>query len=548
MCDNHNTPNNLKNTSKKRHGSSLKDGKAHQKDHLNWSRRNFLRQMGVAGSMSMMLGSFPVMASSYSPLASALSNAPGDRVLILIRLKGGNDGLNTIVPMYSYDHYKFLRPTIGFERNEIRMLDDKFGMPKYMDDLYPLWQEGKMKVINSVGYDQQNLSHFRSSDIWSSASDPDVFDASGWMGRYIVNEFPDFDISSPPEPPAIQIGSVGSNLFNNQDIINMAMVVSNPEELAELAQNGELYDTLNMPDCYFGEQLRFLRSTTNNTFKYADVIAEAYKASTNDVAYEGRMGSQLALIARMIKGGLSTKVYMVSLDGFDTHADQPDAHRNLMSDISKAVKDLYDDLSIAGRDKDVLCMTFSEFGRRIEQNDSAGTDHGAAAPVLLFGEGLGDNGFYGDNPNLNNTDRAGNLVHNVDFREIYATVLNHWLCVDDIAVDGIMGQSFNRLDFGLSCVTTSTTRPPFVAMKHELRYQHAGQATIHYQLPRDARVNITVFDMLGRPVETLVNGRQVGGPHQVVFNSRDHRIMNGVYVYRIQADGQRVSGQMRMMN
>ncbi|MEO1624751.1 MAG: DUF1501 domain-containing protein [Bacteroidota bacterium] len=546
MCDNHNQHTTAKQRKQKRHGSALKDGKAHQKDHTAWSRRNFLRQMGLAGGMSMLLGNIPVSATAFSPLASALNNAEGDRVLVLIRLKGGNDGLNTIVPMYSYDHYKFLRPTLGFERNEIRMLDDRFGMPKFMDDLYPLWQEGKMKVINSVGYDQQNLSHFRSSDIWDSASDSDVFDSSGWMGRYIINEFPSFHSTSPDEPAAIQIGGIGSKLFNDQDLISLAMVVSDPEELAELAQNGELYDTLDLPECYFGEQLRFLRSTTNNTFKYAEVIADAYRASDNSVNYSGSMGRQLALIARMIKGGLSTKVYMVSLDGFDTHANQPDAHQRLLSDISKAVKNFYDDLTVGGRDRDVLCMTFSEFGRRIEQNDSNGTDHGAAAPVLMFGAGLEGNGFYGANPNLNNTDSSGNLRHDVDFRDIYATVLNHWLCLEDVTVNGIMGNNFPRLDIGLNCLTTSTQSPAFVPLQHQLKHIASGMAAIEYSLPHEARVNITVFDLLGRPIETLVDRRQPGGPHRVEFDGRKHRLPGGIYVYQIQSGGQRGSGKMRL--
>ena len=189
---------NLKNSNKKmRHGSALTDGQAHQFDHNRWSRRSFIRNMGITGGMSMLLGKLPLTAAAASPLSQALTNSETDRILVLVRLKGGNDGLNTIVPLYDYGTYRNLRPTIGLKENEITKINDEIGVPKTLNPLNPFWQEGQLKIIHSVGYPDQNLSHFRSSDLWASAQDEQTFDGSGWYGRFIENQFPDF-LENPP--------------------------------------------------------------------------------------------------------------------------------------------------------------------------------------------------------------------------------------------------------------------------------------------------------------------------------------------------------------
>ncbi|MEL6867307.1 MAG: DUF1501 domain-containing protein, partial [Bacteroidota bacterium] len=368
------------NKNKKRFGSAIEHGKAHESDHRSWSRRSFLKNVGMVGSASLVLGNLPLTAFGASPLAMALNEGPSDRILILIRLNGGNDGLNTIIPLYDYDNYRNLRPTIGIAESDYTKLSDEFAIPNTLLDLNPLWQEGKMKVVNTVGYPNQNLSHFRSSDIWASASDANVNDTSGWLGRYLSNIYPDF-LENPPEiPPAIQIGGVGNLAFNDLESNSMAVKLDDPDQLFEIAQNGQLYDTQNLPDCHFGEQLGYIRNVTNNTFKYAEIIKQAYDNGSNAVEYEGNLGQQLGLIARLIKGNLGTKFYMVTLDGFDTHANQSFYHPLLMLQLSGAISQFYQDLGTSSHDKEVLCMTISEFGRRIEQNASGGTDQVAASP------------------------------------------------------------------------------------------------------------------------------------------------------------------------
>ena len=206
------------NKQQSRHGAALEHGKAHEKDHVQWSRRSFLRNVGMAGTMSMMLGKVPLTAMATSPLAYALSNTNSDRIMVLIRLKGGNDGLNTIIPLFDYSNYIANRPTIGIPQSQIINLNNEFGMPNYMSALEELWNDGAMKVVNSVGYPDQNLSHFRSSDIWASGSDADLLDTSGWLGRFLNDQYPDYITSPPDQPPAIQIGGTGNIIFNDTQL------------------------------------------------------------------------------------------------------------------------------------------------------------------------------------------------------------------------------------------------------------------------------------------------------------------------------------------
>lgn len=527
-----------------RHGSALEHGQAHERDHRVWSRRHFLQQVGIAGSVSMLLGRVPLTAMSASPLAAALNGSGNDNILVLIRLKGGNDGLNTIIPVFDYGAYQSLRPGIALERDELIDLSDAFAMPNTMEPLQRLWQDGQMKVVNSVGYPDQNLSHFRSSDIWASGSDSGEVVSSGWLGRYLDGEFPDFQENPPETPPAIQIGGSGNLVFTNDDGIDMGVLVDNPEQLAEIAELGALYDATNVPECYYGEQLGFLRTVANSTFKFAGVISEAYDGAANAVEYQGRLGEQFALIARLIKGGLGTRLYMITLDGFDTHARQANIHPGLLYQLSNAVRQFYLDLAAGGAAQRVLAMTYSEFGRRPEQNSSGGTDHGAAAPLMLFGPGLGANGFVGRSPDFQDLDPVGNLRYDVDFRQVYATVLEGWLCIDGATVNAALGQNFERLPgLGLQCMTTSAEP---VAETPELRHwvsQREGVISLHYILRESTRVQVQLFNMLGQPIATLDQQYRPAGEHRADYQPPTH-LPKGTYVYRIRAGRREVSGKL----
>ncbi len=524
-------------------GSEKAHGKEHEKAHKEWSRRSFLRGLGITGGMGMMLGHLPVNALSSSPLTMLLDGANSDRILVMIRLQGGNDGLNTMIPLYDYDAYQSNRPQLAKSTAETIQLTNEHALNQNLDALLPLWNQGSMKIVNGVGYENHNLSHFRSTDIVTSASDADELVDSGWLGRHLTDCFPDFLTNPPEHPPAVQIAGGGSVLFSGgaNSVDNYSLTVSSPEQLFEIAQTGRLYDLDNLPECTYGEQLGFLRTVANTTFSYAEVIKEKFDEGENSVSYEGSLGQQLGLVARLIKGGLRTQFYVVTLGGFDTHANQEGDHDRLMRELSTAVDSFFSDLSQADRAEDVLAMTFSEFGRRLQQNASQGTDHGTASPTMLFGPSLNGNGIIGGNPDLNDLDANGNLKFSTDFRSIYATVLENWLCLDPAQVDELLFRNFERLDLGLQCQSVSTS--PFVdvpKVKHEIRYNEQGQSFLYYELDRTQYVKVDIFSISGQHIKSLQKGRQSSGHYSLAINLERQFVMAPL-VYRITINEQSYS-------
>ena len=520
-------------------GSRLSHGEAHRNDHLRRSRRSFLRKIGLATGGSALLGGVPVTGLGLSPL-QALSAGIGDRVLVIVRLSGGNDGLNTVIPVNQYSQYVAARPTLAIPPAQRWALSSEYAMPNFMSAAQSFWNEGQMRIVHNVGYDVQNLSHFRSMDIWESASDADVQDASGWLGRLVSAQHPDIFVDPPAVPAAVQIGGAGSLVFNNADLVNLAFSVVDPTQLEEIAANGVVYDPLAVEPCYAGEQLSFLRSITNANYKYAEVIPDYYDASQTQADYSGNLGQQLRVVARLIKGNLGTKLYMVDIGGFDTHANQADVHADRLRQVATQLRAFFDDLAPTGHAPDVLAVTVSEFGRRIEENGSVGTDHGAASNLMLFGGGLNGSGFVGQGPDLNDVDAVGNLRAYIDFRQVYATLLEQWLCLDAALVDDVLGQSFERLDLGINCETVATRTPDVPTIDAEIRYGGRGEYQLHYELPVAGDVVITFFSPLGQELDTVFRGYQGAGAHRVPYRTNS-RLPAGQYIVRFVLNGRAVS-------
>ncbi len=530
MCKNHTIP------EKK---LSKDEKNIHDKEHSTWSRRSFIQALGLAGTGGIMLGHASITASKPSPLSVALAASENENILVIIRLKGGNDGLNTIVPIYDYATYANLRPSIRHQQSNLINLNADFAIPNYMGGLESVWGDGKMKVIHGVGYPQQNLSHFRSAAIWASTDDINV-EPTGWWGRYYEDLYPDYLINPPEIPPAVQIGSIGDLIFEGNDS-NYAFSVANTEQLANVAQNGVQHDVTNLPDCVYGDKLLFMRATTNTTIRYSSVINDAYMASSNSSSYSDEaLAKQLAIVARLIKGNLGTKVYMVTLDGFDTHANQAGNHQSLLEDLSDSIKDFYDDLAAAGMDDKVLTMTISEFGRRPYENGSNGTDHGAASPVMLFGAGLDGNGFVGTHPNLTEWDADDNLIPTTDFRDVYSTVLTEWFCMDPSVVSTILlNQTYQTLDMGITCQTlTNTDFSDTTRFVHIPIYQN-DRTLIEINMPNTANVDIRLYDLMGREVGSLGNQILYPGKYSIDVKEKiKTRLSYGQYIYRISTGGQ----------
>ena len=538
MCDN-NTLEKRSRENQLRKGSSLAHGKAHAEDHRIWSRRDFLSGLGALGAGAMFLGATPVRSYGMSPLMAQINKMESDRILVLIQLKGGNDGLNTVVP-FNDDIYYNLRPAISIPKSEAQAfsLNSNLGMHPALAPLQSLYGDGQMAVVQNVGYPDPTLSHFRSTDIWQTGTDRDTIAGTGWLGRYLNVENPGF-IEAPPEKPlAVQIGSGSAQLFKGPSA-NMGMQLFSNEFLLRLT-DGELYNQNAVPDTKYGSEMSFVRSITNNSFRYAEAVSEASMLGENSLNYpdgEGKLATNLATVARLIKGKLGARIYHISLQGFDTHSGQLNPHESLLNTLATNVAAFLEDLASDDSDTEVLTMTYSEFGRRAEQNGSGGTDHGEAAPLFLFGPEV-KGGLIGGVPNLQNI-HNGNVPHTVDFRSVYATILQDWFGLGSHVVNAsLFGFNFQKLGF-IASPSPVDVEPSEQPAGFDLSQNYPNPfnptTTIRYTLDHSSHVKLDVFDMQGKKVQTLVDQLHADGSHEIQFDAGG--LPSGTYVYRLQAGG-----------
>ena len=528
---------NIKNKTSLLERSRLQD-EAHLQSHQMWSRRDFLSAFGLFSAGSLALGNSAIHALQPNPLWAALANGNTDRILVLIRLDGGNDGLNTIVERNNPSYYN-LRPNIAISDNQLWALSNQYGMPFSTFPLQPFWKEGQMKTIFNVGYPQPNYSHFRSYDIIASGSDSDVVLNTGWLGRFLDNEYPVFLETPPSVPPALQIG-VQADLLFRSDQLNMGLAVSSPQEFYSIAQSGQLYNTTGLGNTARDQELAFVRQTANAAFRYADSVQNAYNRGKNQVNYpsQNTLAEQLAIVARLIKGNLGTQIFMVKLAGFDTHAQQFDFHQNLLSKLSEAIKAFYDDLSIGGKSlpNKVLSMTFSEFGRTIYENASLGTDHGWGTPVLLFGGNIGQ-GFAGQYQDLGNPDPLADPPFSIDFRAIYATILQDWMGAHADVVRYILGNQFPIIP-GLVPSTAPESSQKCVLLGHNPHPGNTGVVQIKYAMKQPGQIRLQILDKAGYPLRTLVHEFKPAGSYILEFQPSEWYLTPGNYRYRLQSGGQ----------
>lgn len=526
----------------KKFGASLDQGVAHTKHHSNWNRRDFLRMTGLSAvGTPLLLGAQPITALGASPLLGSLANADcGDRILVLIRLKGGNDGLNMIIPRGNDEYYN-IRPGLAITENNLWGLSDEYGMPNSMEVLRPFWEEGKMRVVHNVGYPEANYSHFRSSDIWASASDSETIDSTGWIGRWLERELQAFDDAPPSIPPALQIG-VQTNMIFRAVGGSKALSISNPQEFYQIALNGSLYDTTSLGGGAADQELSFVRTMANRAFRYSESIRDAYNGVNNQVSYPGNdLAEEMAIIARLIKGKLGAKVYMVTIDGFDTHAGQITDHRILLNEVATAIQAFFQDLEASGHDQNVLAMTFSEFGRTIFENGSQGTDHGTGAPMLLFGKDIGQ-GFHGTAPDLVNVDMYGDPEFSVDFRQAYATVLQNWMCVHPEVVDHILGEAFPRVG-GLLPASGPVlgNQDAGALLGHNPDPKDSSKIQLKYGLKSRGVYRLLILKPSGQIVRVLETGFKEKGSYSFSFRPSAYFLPAGQYLYRLETGGRQYS-------
>lgn len=520
----------------KRPGALLADKEKHEEEHKNWSRREFLRTTGLFSfALSTTLAGFPLLAAEENSFLHLFNTHSEDRILVLIQLNGGNDGLNTVIDRFN-DKYYQIRPGIAIQENNLWALSDKIGMPLVSDPLRTLWDAGQMKVIQNVGYPNPNYSHFRSSDIWASASPAEEVVNTGWIGRFLEEQNPAFLEAQPVHPPAIQIGVQTDLVFRGENLTS-ALALRSPEEFYRLASSGNLYNVNGLDNTPAGRELKYVRQTANSAFRYSSAIKDAYNKGQSSVAYLNHYFSQsLNIVAKLIKGGLKTKVYMVNLYGFDTHANQISSHENLMRNLAAGVTSFYEDLG-QEKSKSVLSMTFSEFGRTIYENASAGTDHGTGAPIFLFGGEIGQ-GFIGNPPDLNNLDHYGDPFFEIDFKDVYNTVLQSWFGMDPRLTEFLMGQKQNHLMGMLPPYNAPKGANAFdVIIGHRLDPQRLNTFNIQFGLPASGPYILELTDSSGQVVRKLSEGLKEAGIHIYNFDPQQKSVKPGKYFYRLKFAG-----------
>lgn len=512
-------------------------------------RRVFLKNtVPAAAILPAVVNGYSVKAfTGNSPLLQALMNPAidTDHVLVIVQLNGGNDGLNMVIPVSAYSSYYNARTNIAIPENKILALNGytKTGLHPAMTGMQTLYNENKLNIVQSVGYPSPNFSHFRATDIWMSGSDSDQVVNTGWAGRYLGTEYPNYPTGYPndtmPDPLAVQIGSITSLALQGPSM-NMGMSITNPTSFYNLINN--VLDTA--PDNPMGYELTYVRTIANQTNQYAIRIQGAANLVTQQAAYptNNSLADQLKIVARLVKGGLKTRIYMVSYGGFDTHASQTDAtdtsignHANLLKNVSDAIKAFADDCQFLGVQDRVVGMTFSEFGRRIKSNSSMGTDHGAAAPMFLFGKQVIP-GVTGNNPTIPGGSTVNdNIPMQYDFRSIYASILEKWFCVPSATLQTILFRNFQSLNIinNASCSTTSDD--PNQAAGEELITNYPNpfteSTTIKFKT-KGGHTLVQVIDMLGRVIRTLTDKDYTPGTYNVTFDSGP--LPTGVYYARLQ--------------
>jgi uncharacterized protein (DUF1501 family) len=520
------------------------------------NRRKFLRNtVPVAVTMPALLNGFSFTAhgAETSSLARLLEQTATDtdHVFVLIQLAGGNDGLNMVIPLDVYGNYYNARTNVAIPQSQVLRLDgtDKSGLHPAMTALQNLYNEGKAAIVQSVGYENPSFSHFRDTDVWNSGDtrrNRSERVKTGWMGRYLENEFPGYPDAYPdaemPDPLAIQISNVPT-LTVQGSIYSMGLSITNPEKIYTFANPFSDYPLNSAPA---NKELKFLRVISEKTKIYSDIIRAAYRRAATMATYptENSLADQLKIVARLIKGGLKTRVYTVTMGEFDTHKRQVNAsdtttglHAKLLKDLSAGISAFQQDLELMDLDDRVMGMTFSEFGRRIKSNASLGTDHGAAAPLIIFGTHA-KKGILGNSPDIPaDIQVVNNIPFQYDFRSVYASVLEQWFCVKQPALNEILLQNYQPLPLvqggpcGLPEDPDDTNNNSDKLILKMWPNPYTVSATIQFSTT-GGHTMIQQIDALGRVVKVLTNQEYTAGTYNIdIYNDG---FASGVYFLRLQ--------------
>jgi uncharacterized protein (DUF1501 family) len=394
-----------------------------------FKRKEFL-QIGSLASASLMMPKFLKAFEKKNVVP------PGNKVMVVLQFSGGNDGLNTVIPIRNDIYYKS-RPRLGIQKQQALQLTDEVGLNPALPFFKDLFDEGNLGIMNNVGYPNPDHSHFRSMDIWQSASDSNQYVTTGWLGRYL-----DAQCDGCGKPTqALEIDDVLSLALKGENLKGLAL--SDPKKLYS-SSNERYFKEINAAHDHKEASVDYLYKTLNETLSSADYIYEQSRRHPSSQTYPAtQLGKNLKTICSLILSDINTKVYYVSLGSFDTHVNQENQQKRLFTELNEAISAFVKDLKSNNRFQDVVVMTFSEFGRRVAQNASGGTDHGTANNMFFIGGGLKQKGLLNPMSDLNDLN-AGDLKYSVDFKSVYATMLHNWLEADD---EKILAKKYDIMNF-----------------------------------------------------------------------------------------------------
>jgi len=526
-------------------------------------RRDFIKTTAAA-SIPLMVSGIPVMASSQIENTSlekmALAAVNCGRILVIIQQNGGNDGLNTVFPLDKWDNLSTARANILMNKTQVLPLNNNSttGLHPAMQDMQTLYNNGKLMIVQGVSYPNPNFSHFRATDIWFTGSESDQNLDTGWLGRALDIKYPNFPVGYPttdmPDPLAIQIGSTLPFILQGANI-NMGYNVADPSSLLNVIN--AITDPV--PNNDYGKELTFLRLMKDQSNVYRDTIQTAYNVPlSNEVTYPiaNTLGDQLKIVAKLINGGLKTPVYIVNHPNtHDTHANQVTTTDKTLGSqatnltlLSRAIGAFQLDLEQMGKADKVAGMTFSEFGRRIKSNASFGTDHGSAAPVMFFGSALNTSptavagtqypvaGMIGSSPNLPANATVNDQVPmQFDYRQLYSSVMQDWLCMTEAEVTQVLGSNFAKLPVFSNVLLSSVD---FDAAQHQdiTVYPNPctdGRMTIRLPQISADYVNVSLLSMNG----VLVKSASYKMQGQELQLQYEQLASNSIYILHIDWNG-----------
>lgn len=504
-------------------------------------RRIFLRQAASALTVPVALHGlrFNALAQGSDLHHLFSTGEPTDRVLVIIQLEGGNDGLNTVIPVED-DLYYNARPTIAIPKNEALLLngESQLRLHPNMRGMQEMFNDGLMAIVNNIGYNEYSLSHFAGTEIWNTGSGgtPDKRQATGWIARYLQEEFPDYPEMLPDHPPAIQIRPAASSIFSLENS-TIGLALTDPIAFHELIHGAPVVDDDHTSNSLSGREWHYIRTVETQSIEFSNVIRDAAHKASNRVSYPpgNSLAESLAIVARLIAGGLSTPVYLVSLGNFDSHGNQLRSQGALLGWLSEAVKAFMDDLKALAIDHRVVGMTYSEFGRRIKENAS-GTDHGAASCHFVFGTPIDGGKIFGGLPDLAHPDEHGNLAHAMTFQCYYASVLGPLFKLSEQRLEtvfpvGLCGKNEMTPLYGPTPINAPRSLPVMTALQN-FPNPATTETVFRYDLSSRGYVRLILHSIDGKAIRTVVDEFQSEGMHVVRADLRG--LPSGTYLYTLE--------------